>query len=242
MANVEARRQKEAAEEQERRRQAKLAAKNPTPQPKKPKFDFEREKPKVMVSVANAIQCANNLVNSCRVSCMAWIGKGIRLTFQHINREHESLTESPKVQDNLDKAKAARRVIIRYIQLVQEEEYVGTLLDANEKVVEAIQLYDKVRTHSPSAEVEALTISFPSPLRWIPTLMARAAQCLKKPSRLRLSTSVFKLRNSRPTGLARFSSCKMRKRRSLPDDSDHRSRGKLRLLVLGSGAVGDIQT
>jgi hypothetical protein len=27
---------------------------------------------------------------------------------------------------------------------VTDEEYVGTLLDANEKVVEAIQLYDKV--------------------------------------------------------------------------------------------------
>jgi hypothetical protein len=67
-----------------------------------------------------------------------------KLTCQHINREHESLTESPKVQDNLDKAKAARRAVIRYIQLVQEEEYVGTLLDANEKVVEAIQLYDRV--------------------------------------------------------------------------------------------------
>lgn len=54
------------------------------------------------------------------------------------------MTESPKVQENLDKAKAARRIVIRYIQLVQQEEFVGTLLDANEKVVEAIQLYDKV--------------------------------------------------------------------------------------------------
>lgn len=61
-----------------------------------------------------------------------------------MNREHESVQESPKVQENLDKAKAARRVVIRYIQLVQQEDYVGTLLDANEKVVEAIQLYDKV--------------------------------------------------------------------------------------------------
>ena len=64
---------------------------------------------------------------------------------QHLNREIENVRESPKVQDNLDKAKAARRAVIRYIQLVQDEEYVGTLLDANEKVVEAIQLYDKVR-------------------------------------------------------------------------------------------------
>jgi len=63
---------------------------------------------------------------------------------QHINREFESITDSPKVQEALDNAKAARRVIIRYIQLVTEESFVGTLLDANEKVVEAIQLYDKV--------------------------------------------------------------------------------------------------
>lgn len=54
------------------------------------------------------------------------------------------MQESPKVQENLDKAKAARRAVIRYIQLVQQEDYVGTLLEANEKVVEAIQLYDKV--------------------------------------------------------------------------------------------------
>lgn len=56
----------------------------------------------------------------------------------------ESVIESVRVQENLDKAKAARRVIIRYIQLVNDEEYVGTLLEANEKIVEAIQLYDKV--------------------------------------------------------------------------------------------------
>ena len=59
------------------------------------------------------------------------------------------MQESPKVQENLDKAKAARRTVIRYIQLVQQEEFVGTLLDANEKVVEAIQLYDKVSLPPP---------------------------------------------------------------------------------------------
>lgn len=82
MATVEARRQKEAAEEQERRRQAKSSMKKGTPQPKKPKFDFEREKPQVMVSVANAIQCASNLVNSCRVclwSVVILINNGMKL-------------------------------------------------------------------------------------------------------------------------------------------------------------------
>ena len=62
------RRQREAEQEAERRRQTKDALKNAKAQPKRPKFDFEREKPQVMVSVANAIQSANNLVNSCRVS------------------------------------------------------------------------------------------------------------------------------------------------------------------------------
>ncbi|WVF73079.1 hypothetical protein IAT40_007898 [Kwoniella sp. CBS 6097] len=128
MSALEARRQKEAAEEAERRRQAKEDAKKRGAQPKRPPFDFQKEKPQIMISVANAIQCANNLVNSCR----------------HIDRTVENVLENPKVQDNLDKAKAARRSVIRYIQVVTDEEFVGTLLEANEKIVEAIQLYDRL--------------------------------------------------------------------------------------------------
>ncbi|WRT70251.1 uncharacterized protein IL334_007246 [Kwoniella shivajii] len=128
MASLEARRQKEALEEAERRRQAKEDAKKRGNQPKRPPFDFQKEKPQIMVSIANAIQCANNLVNSCRL----------------IDRSVESVLDSPKVQDNLDKAKAARRSIIRYIQLVTDESFVGTLLEANEKIVESIQLYDRL--------------------------------------------------------------------------------------------------
>lgn len=61
------------------------------------------------------------------------------------------MVESPRVQDNLDKAKAARRTVIRYVQVVNDEELVGTLLEANERVVEAIQMYDKVCSHFPLA-------------------------------------------------------------------------------------------
>lgn len=74
MAALEARRQKEALEEQERRRKAKDDAKNRKNQPQKPKFDFQREKPQIMVTVATALQAANNLVNSCRVSAESCIG------------------------------------------------------------------------------------------------------------------------------------------------------------------------
>ncbi|KAJ9100681.1 hypothetical protein QFC21_003726 [Naganishia friedmannii] len=109
----------------EKERLAKEKAKN---QPKRPPFNFEKEKPQILISIANASQAAINLVNACRL----------------VDREKERLQENLKVQDNLEKAKIARRPIIRFIQLVNDEEYVGTLLEANEKIVEAIQLYDRV--------------------------------------------------------------------------------------------------
>lgn len=128
MEEIEARRRREAEEEAEKRRKAKAERKAAKNMPQRPKFNFEREKPAIMTSVATAIQAASNLVNSCR----------------QINRETENIMENPRVQNHLDKAKAARRPVIRYIQQVTDEEYIGTLLDANEKIVEAIQLYDKL--------------------------------------------------------------------------------------------------
>lgn len=128
MAQVEARRRTEAEAEAERRRKAKEERKNAKHAPKRPKFNFEKEKPQVLSSVANANLAASNLVNACRL----------------LNREVENVTESPRVQDCLDKAKAARRTVVKYIQLVTDEEFLGTLLEANERIVTAIQLYDKM--------------------------------------------------------------------------------------------------
>lgn len=68
MAEIEERRRKAAAEEVENRRKLKEQGKKKNQQPKRPPFNFEKEKPQIMVAVANAIQCANNLVNACRVS------------------------------------------------------------------------------------------------------------------------------------------------------------------------------
>lgn len=69
MTALEMRRQKDAAEEAERRRVMKENMKKGGPAAKpKPKFDLQKEKPNIMVSVATALQAANNLVNSMRVS------------------------------------------------------------------------------------------------------------------------------------------------------------------------------
>ena len=116
------------------------------------------------------------------------------------------------MQENLDKAKAARRVIIRYIQLVNDESFVGTLLDANEKVVESILLYDRV------IQIDILSLCFfecadllflgscRSPRYSIPTRRTRMPR-LMHPNRVMLTRSIAKWqrRSSRRTGLASFS-------------------------------------
>ena len=73
MAALEARRQKDMEEEAERRRKMKEDMKRPKPKAGTPqkKFDLARERPNVMVSVANALQAANVLVNSMRVCFVA---------------------------------------------------------------------------------------------------------------------------------------------------------------------------
>ncbi len=65
-SRLEAARRK-AAEEGAKRKQA-------AKQPKRPPFDFLKERPQVLVSIANASQAANNLVNACRVSVTPVIG------------------------------------------------------------------------------------------------------------------------------------------------------------------------
>ena len=131
-----------------------------------------------------------------------------------MNREIENVTESPKVQDNLDKAKAARRAIIRYVQLVNDEEYVGTLLDANEKVVEAIQLYDKVSNCQ--SHGNQLTISCPNQLFSTPTLIPTTINQGKP--RLRTSTwsrNDLRLRSSRRIERENWHSSKLDRNESL---------------------------
>ncbi|KAI0039096.1 hypothetical protein FA95DRAFT_1550885 [Auriscalpium vulgare] len=91
-------------------------------------FNFEQEKPQVMTSIANASSSANNLVNAITL----------------VNTETDSLQENERVQECLGKAKLARKPIVRYIQLVHDEEFIGTLIEANERIIAALETYDKL--------------------------------------------------------------------------------------------------
>ncbi|CAE6344018.1 unnamed protein product [Rhizoctonia solani] len=126
--------EREAKEEEKRKlKEDKLAAKErekkARSQPARRPFVYETEKPKILQTIAEASQASTNLVNAVK----------------RINREQESVTTNADVQECLATAKATRKQLIRYIQLaIQKEEIIGTLLDTNERIIAAIQLYDKM--------------------------------------------------------------------------------------------------
>lgn len=115
---------------------------------KRPPFDFNKvrssprplcheaskraqEKPQIMAAVGTATQCANSLINA----------------LQHVNREKDTIAENTTVQDYLVKTKTARKQIVRYIQLVEDDptgDYIGTLISTNELIVSAFTLYDRL--------------------------------------------------------------------------------------------------
>ena len=97
--------EREAEEERKKLKQAQKEAawnqahKKPNKQ-RKP-FNFEQEKPAILSSIANASQTSNNLVNALKL----------------VNREKESIEDNARVQETLTAAKAARKQIVRYVQV-----------------------------------------------------------------------------------------------------------------------------
>ncbi|KAG8826910.1 putative actin patch assembly and actin polymerization protein [Serendipita sp. 401] len=122
--------EREAEEERRKTKQAQKEAAwnqaNKRPNKQRKPFNFEQEKPIILTSIANASQCTNNLVNALKL----------------VNREKESVEENPRVQETLTAAKAARKQIVRYVQLVENEELIGTLIDTNERIIVALDMYD----------------------------------------------------------------------------------------------------
>ncbi|CAD6886466.1 unnamed protein product [Tilletia controversa] len=92
-------------------------------------FNFEKEKPVIQTTLAQSSQFSTALVNA----------------LQLVNRDKESVETNARVQEYLGKVKAERKRVVRYIQLVQQhEETLGALIAANDQVLLALQLYDKL--------------------------------------------------------------------------------------------------
>ncbi|KAG9675914.1 hypothetical protein KCU99_g5817, partial [Aureobasidium melanogenum] len=90
------------------------------------KFNFEKEKPNMIQSIAQASIASTNLLN------------GLQL----INRENERVSDNPEVMNRFETCKLLRRNILRYIQLVESDEWIGSLLSANDELVKALTSYE----------------------------------------------------------------------------------------------------
>ncbi|KAF4547635.1 VHS domain-containing protein 2 [Elsinoe fawcettii] len=93
---------------------------------KKMTFNVEREKPQIMQTIAQSTIASTNLLNA----------------LQLINREHERVSDNPDVAQRFEMCKALRRKVLGYIQLVENNELVGSLLSANDELVKALTAYD----------------------------------------------------------------------------------------------------
>ncbi|TFK56705.1 hypothetical protein OE88DRAFT_1730168 [Heliocybe sulcata] len=118
------RKAKEEKEREKQKREEELRkAKMRT---KRRPFDFEKEKPEILTTIASASQATSNLVNAITL----------------VNTEHDSLQANAEVQDRVNKAKEVRKKLVRYIQLVENEELIGTLIETNDRLVGALEMYN----------------------------------------------------------------------------------------------------
>lgn len=90
-----------------------------------PKIDMRREGPKIQVIISNALAAAIALENALVVLP------------QGVNAMDDEEATAKFIQ-----ARTIRRKVLRYLQLVTEGEFLGSLLHANDELVKALSQYD----------------------------------------------------------------------------------------------------
>lgn len=91
-------------------------------------FNLETERPIMKATIADASMASTDLTN----------------TLQTINREVERISENNAAIQRFEQCKLLRRKILRYIYLVHSEEYLGSLLHANDELVTALMLFEQL--------------------------------------------------------------------------------------------------
>ena len=77
-------------------------------------------------AIANSSMASINLLN------------GLQL----VNRENERVSENPEVIRRFQACKKLRKEILRYIQYVESDEWIGSLVNANDELVKALTAYE----------------------------------------------------------------------------------------------------
>ncbi|PFH58348.1 hypothetical protein XA68_13845 [Ophiocordyceps unilateralis] len=91
-------------------------------------FSLEAEKETIKSVIAEASIESTNLMNS----------------LQSINRERQRISENRRAAQHFEACKQLRRRILRYIHLVDSEQWLGSLLHANDELVHALMSFEQL--------------------------------------------------------------------------------------------------
>ena len=94
--------------------------------PKSKPFNLEKEKPELLQAIASSSVASTNLLNALKL----------------INREHKRVSEDAETIKRFETCKLLRRQILRYIHYVESEQWLGSLIHANEELVTALMAFE----------------------------------------------------------------------------------------------------
>ena len=89
-------------------------------------FNLERERPEILQTLAAASVASTNLLNALKL----------------VNRETTRVSEDAECINRFEKCKKLRHQILRYIQHIESEEFLGGLIHANEELVTALMAFE----------------------------------------------------------------------------------------------------
>lgn len=89
-------------------------------------FSIEKEKTQMLETIAQASVASTNLLNALKL----------------INRENEQVSQNREVLTRFERCKSLRRSVLRYIQLVESEQWLGSLISANDELVKALMAFE----------------------------------------------------------------------------------------------------
>lgn len=91
-----------------------------------PAFNLEKEKPLLNQALANSTIASTNLKNALKL----------------INREKERPSEHREIVTHLEACKTLRQGVLRYIQHVESDQWLGSLINAHEELTAAIEMFE----------------------------------------------------------------------------------------------------
>ena len=89
-------------------------------------FNLEKEKPQILEAIASSSVASTNLMNALKL----------------LNREHIRVSEHSETVNRFETCKALRRQVLRYIHHVESEQWLGSLINANDTLVEALMAFE----------------------------------------------------------------------------------------------------